>query len=188
MAELYDAEGNLIEGALLPDEVKPVQEELATIKEELKQTKESLSRLSNKDMNFKKLRDMTEAEKEKLTATEMELKKRQESLEEEQRTWKEQVIESHKNDSLAVLAGDDEDLRKIILLNYDRIKDDATTKEQVAKKMKEAYLLSTEKAHSMNPLLATGGLPPSSSKKNEITPELKDLAKRFGVSKEDLTK
>jgi len=185
----YDEEGNLIEGVLPPDEVEKLKKEADTVKSELAQVKESLSKLENKDLNFKRLRDMTESEKEKLTVTEMELKKRQESLEEEQKTWKEQVIESHKNDALAVLASEDEELRKKILFNYDRIKDDAVTKEQIAKKMKEAYLLSVEKHAIINPLTLGGaGMPPKIISKEKITPELEELARKMGISKEDLTK
>jgi hypothetical protein len=180
----YDENGNAIEGILSPEETAQLKTELSTVKE-------SLAKLENKEFNFKKLRDMSNEEREKLTVTELELKKRQESLEEEQRTWKQQVVESHKDDALAVLAGDNEELRKKILLNYNRLKDEAVTKEQVAKKMKEAYLLSKERhADEIDPLsqALVNGVPPKPKSSDRVSPELEDLAKKFGVSKEELTK
>lgn len=185
---LYDEQGNAIENVWLPDEVKPLQEKTSTVEQELNDTKEKLAKLSNKDFNFRRLEEMTEAERAKLSATEIELKKRQEALEEQQSSFTKQVIESHKTDALAVLAGDDEELRKKITLNFERIKDDATTKEEIFKKMKDAYKLTNE-ATNFNPIASAMGhigVPPRKENNKPVSDDLKDLAAKMGIKADEL--
>lgn len=175
----------------MPDEVKPLQEAADAKARELAETKERLAKLENKDMNFKKLRDMTDAEREKLTMTELELKKRQESLEEEQTSFKQQVMKSHMDDALAVLAGEDEEVRKKIMHNYERIKDDATTKDEIFRKMKDAYKLTNDRSASINPLnVAMGvvGNAPPKAKEGAWSDDLKELGSKFGLKEDDMKK
>lgn len=186
--KLYDADGNEVE-AFLPDEVKPYQEKTELYEKELNETKEKLTKLENKDLNFKKLRDMTETEREKLTVTELELKKRQEVLEEQTQSFRQQVVQSHMDDALAVLAGDDDETRKKILLNYDRIKDEATTKDEVFKKMKDAYKLTKEGSNARNPLgaaMGSVGNAPTRKEDKTMSDELKELASKMGINEDDL--
>jgi chromosome segregation ATPase len=188
--KLYDADGNEVE-AFLPDEVKPLQEAAALHDKELAETKEKLTKLENKDFNFKKMRDMTQAEIEKLSAKEIELMKRQENLEEQQTTFKQQVVQSHMNDALAVLAGEDEEVRKKIMHNYERINDDATTKEDIFRKMKDAYRLTTDRSVSMNPLSAAMGVvgnAPAKGDNKVWSDDLKELGSKMGLKEDDMKK
>ena len=192
MTTLYDEEGNLMEGALDPTEVKTLQDNIKNKDEEISSVREKLAKLENKDYNFKKLRDMTKEEMEKLSGKEVELLKRQEKLEEEQKNFTDKVVNSYKDDALAVLAGNDKDLREKILFHYDRIKDDAVSKEEIQNKIKEAYLLASERAKAINPLSAAmsyRGSPPNVKKgKEPVSEDQKDLARKLGINEEDLKK
>ena len=189
----FDAEGNQVEGLKSPDEIKRVETDLAAKEAESEELKKQLATYANKDFNFKKLRDMTEDEMGRLSKVEKSLLERQEKLEEDSTSFKQRVIESHKNDSLAVLAGDDTELRKKIDYHYGRIIGDATTKDEIATKMREAYLLSTGGGHAgVDQLNRAAGFTSSGfvapQKKGELSQDQKDLASHLGLSNDDITK
>ncbi|KKQ99944.1 MAG: hypothetical protein UT24_C0020G0012 [Candidatus Woesebacteria bacterium GW2011_GWB1_39_12] len=152
-----------------------------------------IEKLKDKEFNFKRLRDMTEEELGRLSVVEKSLMQKQEKLEEESKSFASKVIESHKNDSLAVLVGDDADMKKKVLFHYERLKDEAVTKEEIASKMREAWLLAGGiKSFSTTPI--SGGLdsyypsPTSFKKGTELTETQKELAKAMGIKDEDLKK
>ena len=122
----------------------------------------------------------------------MELIARQEKLEEEQKTWSESLIETHKNDALNVFAGDDAEFKKKILFHYDRIKDEAKTKDEVASKMRDAYhIASAGQKGGLDPVARAAGTYSGqrgvkTSKK--WTDEDMEFASKFGLSEEDIKK
>lgn len=190
MTNLYDEEGNLVEGAMTPEEAKKLQEEKEAATKEVTEIKDKLSKLENKDFNFKKLREMNEKEKEKLTAQEMELLQRQEKLEEDQKSFVQSQISSYKNDALAVVAGDNEELRKKILFHYNRIKDEAVSREDVFKKIREAATLAREENKILNPINSAmnfQGNPPSKQDKPE-SEYSKEMRGHWNISDEDQEK
>ena len=159
---------------------------------EIAEVKKKLETFENKDFNFKKLRDMTEDEKKKLSGKEEELLKRQEHLEEEQESWTGKIVEGHKGDALAVLVGDDEELRKKVIFHYDRIKDEATTKDEINKKMRDAYLLAVGKpVNQIDPIARAAahysghGVVKTGSK---LTEDQKDLAAKLGINSDEIKK
>ena len=173
-----------------PDLAKQIEEKDA----ELADVKDQLLKLQNKDHNFKKLRDMTDEERDKLTDRETELMQRQDKLEEDQSQWSDKLITGHKDDALNVLVGNDEELRKKAEFHYKRIIDEATTKQEVADKMREAVLLakggenmgvdSISRAagyHSGRGITDTGD-------KTKLSSEGKGLASRLGINDDDLKK
>lgn len=176
-------------------EQKPEKDYEALLSEKDKQIEEvqkELAGLKNKEFNFKKLRDMTESERSELTEKEKELMQRQDELEENQKSFTETVIQGHKNDALAVLAGDDKDLRDKIEYHYNRISDKATTKEDINKKVKDAYLLATGGRSAAIDQISRavsyqggGGIVKSS---DGFSSEQKELASRLGITEEDLKK
>jgi len=103
-------------------------EDVVKVEDELIKLREENEKLRNKDMNFEKLR------KKVLTV---------EELDKKQEDFKNTIINGHLDDALAVVAGDDGELRKKILHHYDRIKGEAITKEDINKRVKEAFLLET---------------------------------------------
>ena len=171
------------------DANKEKKEKLAEYEKTLEETTSKLKKLENKDYNFKKLRDMSSEEKEKLSATEIELKKKQEELEESQASFQTTIVESSKNEALAVLVGDDKKIREKVLHNYDRIKGNAVTKDEINNRMRDAYnMLGVGAAKVSNPITAAAGFQggagvANSSAKTKIDPE---LASNFGITDEDL--
>lgn len=185
MTTYYDEEGNPIEGVLSPEEVAALKEE----KEKALQEKEAeLEKLRNKDLNFKKLREMTEEEKAKLSATELALKAEQDRFREEQQSFYSGFVSDIKDDLLETIAGDDEDLRKSILANYDRIKDSDTarSRKEISAIMHEAAKLAGVTSGSkVSPLVRAAnysGRPIKAPEKSfSETEEGRSLAKELGL-------
>jgi hypothetical protein len=96
-------------------------------------------------------------------------------------------VESNKNEALAVLVGNDEALRKKVLYNYDRLKGDAVTKDEINSRMRDAYNMLGQAAPQVNVLgQAVNYQGVSSTGKKEKVD--KDLASKLGLTEEDLTK
>ena len=165
------------------------KETIAQQEKDLTETKEKLTKLENKDFNFKKLRDMNDEEKGKLTEAEKALMNKQEELEENQTKFTETIVDGNKNEALAVLVGDDAEMRKKVLYNFDRIKGDAVTKEQISAKMREAHNMLGMQGSQINPInLAAGsygdfGNISSDNKQTNVDGE---LAKKLGLDDDDL--
>lgn len=184
--EVYNADGEAIEGVLPPEEVKTIQEQLA-------ETKSKLEKLENKDFNFRKLEQMTEEERAKLSATELSLKQQQEKLEADQRSFSENFISEIKDDVLNNLVGDDVELRKKVELNFSRLKDseNARSRSEINKLMQEAYVLSAGGRHS-NPvnaaINASGSFsaPRSASADKKLSPDAIEVGRKMGLSDKDM--
>jgi hypothetical protein len=157
----------------------------------LSETSEKLKKLENKDFNFKRLRDMSAEETAKLTATELSLKKQQEELAENQSTFTKNIQESWKNEALAVMCGRDEEMKKKVLLNFGKFAGEATTKEQINERIKDAYALSNGHAGSSNPLNTMSGFS-SQARGDGSNPNWagkdvdKELYSKLGISDKDL--
>jgi len=186
--EAYDVDGNPIEGIVPPDEVKTLQEKLTENEQKLQETTERLSKLENKDFNFRKLEAMTEEERSKLTASELALKKQQEELEENQKTFQNGFVSDIKNDLLESIAGNDDDLRKKIELKYNQIKDSekAKSRSEIKALLDDAYAMAVG-IKSRNPLNSainsSGSSPVSHAKPSD---DVLSLGKKMGLSDEDL--
>jgi predicted nuclease with TOPRIM domain len=181
--EVYDNDGNPVEGVLPPEEIKSLQEKLD-------ETNEKLAKLENKDFNFRKLEEMTEAEKEKLSAAELALKKQQEELEEKQKSFETSFITDIKNDLLNSMAGEDEDLKKTIEANYNRLSDSATarSREQIKTLLNDAYVMSVG-TKFVNPVLNANNISGNSSVKSSKTSDsVLEIGKKLGLSDEDMAK
>ena len=194
MAELYDAQGQIVEGALTVDEVKAIQDKAEAASKELEDARIKLTKLESKDMNFKKLREMTETERKQLSTKEIELMQRQEDLESKTQGFVETQISTHKDEALAVLAGDNKDLREKTLFHYERIKDEAVSREDIRRKMRDAFRLAQDSVVSGNDPFATamgytGGQAPNAKPADgDLSADQKDLTKKLGLSEDDLKK
>jgi len=183
--EAFDSDGNPIDGVVSPDEAK-------TLQAQFEETKLKLEKLENKEFNFKKLRDMTEAETAKLTATELSLKKQQEELEEKQRTFESSFITDIKHDVLSNIVGDDEELKKKVELNYARLKDSesAKSRSEIEKLMKEALTLSVgiRGTNSLNSAINKTGDAPKTQSSTKLSDEALAIGKMLGITPEDIEK
>src|SRR3990167_5124025 len=200
--KVFDENGQEVPGVLSPEETNKILEEkkaledrISNFDKENQTIKDQLEKLSKKDYDWKRLKDMNEAEKKELTAKEMELLKRQEFLEEKQtelvksqQSFEERNVENSKKKYLDEYAGSDAEMRKEVLKNYDRIKDDAKDDVSVGMKMKEAmglYLVNQRSKGNAFVGAINGGasnfnsVPRSATKLND---EQVDLARKLGIS------
>lgn len=160
--------------------------EVDKLKEELKRIKSENEKLRSKDFNFKRLRDLSDEEKSKLSASEIELRERQEKLEEEQKEFHKSVKESNIQEALSVFTEGNEDLKEKVMFHYNRLIDPGETREQILKKMKDAYILATSVAsNQLSPVSRAAGYHSSFMGKakspDQLTDDQKSLASKLGI-------
>lgn len=198
----YDEDGNLVEGVLSLDEVKALQEKAARVAE----LEEKAKKLEEKDLNFRKLKTLTDQEKkdaqEKLRAEmESQMSERERFLLEEieslkgtvsqRETIEKQTFAQKMEAEIAAYAGKDEDLKQKIMTQFNRLGTPAT-EEQLREQVEEAYTLASreiEKANPVSPLnrfspgIQNGGWPSANEKRVNFadTPEGQALAKSLGL-------
>ncbi len=193
MPKYIDEEGNEIEIDVTIDELKAAAEEKARMEVELNQTKDQLAKSANKDMNWRRLNTIADEELKKLSSKEIELMKRQEDLEDQHKTWQKQQLDSHKANALSRFGVDDDEARAKVLANYERIKDDATTEDQIMAKMRDAVTITTGNSPTsrMNPMFsgnAPMGTAHVAQRDGKINGDVADLAKKFGISTDEIKK
>lgn len=132
------------------------EEEVIT-KEEHQAVLAELEKLKEKELNFKKLRnmkenDITEEKKVELTSFEEKLKEMESSLEQKHKSFVESQFNRAKEDRLKELVGDDKELRDKIEYHYGRLSDETTTAEEITKKIDDAYMLATGDVPSKSPI------------------------------------
>lgn len=158
--------------------------------EELTKLQEELEKLKAKDLNFGNLREQKEAAEKKVADLLAEV---DEKIGVAKKEVLESVLKDHYNETLKGLTGDDAELQKKIELQYNRLTDPASTKEEVARKLRDAWVLATqvEGPGALNSLSVSSAnlsrIPMQSSDK-KLTPEEKELGSKFGLSDEDLKK
>jgi hypothetical protein len=176
--EVYDVDGNPIEGVLAPEEVQEIKDKLA--------------KLENKDFNFRRLEQMTEEEKGKLTSAEIAYNKKISELEDKEKNFTEKFIGDIKKDALDKFVGDDEDLRKKVEHHMSRIKDSETaqSRAEIEQLVNEALLLSTggRARNPINAALNVSGDAPVRAKSNKLSDDARELASKLGLNDEDLKK
>lgn len=188
--QYFDEDANPIE-LLSPEEVIEIQErekKLAEEKEEMaKQIEEKEKELSGykeKNYNWKRLRDMTEKEREELSARDKVIFEQQELLQEQYDKLRQNTFDKLIND----ISGGDKDMRDKIMEQYDRIKDEVTTDDQISKKLEDAYLLVTRENRKMsiNRAYNVSGIPPRENKVE--SEESKSIRGVFRIKDEDVKK
>src|SRR3990167_5476935 len=115
--------------------------ELDALQAELKKANDELGKFKDKDLNFGNLRTQKEAAEKKVEEI---LKGVDDKIAIVKKEVLEGVMKDHYTETLKTLAGDDSELIKKIEYQYKRLTDFAATKEEVTKKMTDAYLLATK--------------------------------------------
>lgn len=106
------------------------------VKKENQKLKEEFSKLSNKDLNFGRLKNETKKTKE-------ELAKQAEELDEARKTFVERQTNEYLEEALSSLVGENEDERKKVLHYYNNeLSTKAITKNEIMNKVKKAYQLT----------------------------------------------
>lgn len=131
--------------------------------------------------NFKKLKDLTKEERAKLSAGEIEVRKRLEELEEREAKFMESQRQTYIDDALERIAGDDAKLKEKIMINYKRISGEANTKKEIEERTVEAYNMLG--LNQKNPLAAavnaSGDAPKGASETS--TARTKELAEGLAL-------
>lgn len=185
-------DGSTIE-AYTPEEVEEIKNqateeqraEIEAKEAELAKANEELEKFRGKDLNFGNLRSQKEAAEAQVKELTKGLDERIKAAQEETRKEiLESVLADHKNETLKSLVGEDEELKKKVELHYNRLTDPATTKEEITKKLSDAYFLAT-KPEGENALttsvISSGGVAPIrlKPKEGQLSPEEKALAQKL---------
>jgi len=154
------------------------EKDVKILEEELKTAQEELAKYRDKDLNFANLRKAKDKAEE-------DVKTLQQQVDEKIEAAKNEILEStHKdfyNDQLNELAGDDEEFKKKIEFHYNRIKDPASSKEEVSKKLRDSWLLASAKEDE-TPIsnFSSGGVSKIKTKdSSSFTTEEKQLAQKL---------
>lgn len=158
--------------------------ELEAAQAELKTANEKLGKLESKDFNFATLRKQKEDAESKIEKIAQEMGTKIEGVKKE---ILEGVSKDYFNEVLGTLAGDDAELKKKIEFQYNRINDSPGTKEEISKKLRDAYTLATatiDTPGAITPsVMSSGGAGKLQFKKdNKFTPEEKAFAQKLAHS------
>lgn len=149
--------------------------------EELKTAQEELEKLKGKDLNFANLRAAKEAAEKKVEDI---LKGVDDKIATVKKEVLEGVLKDHYNDTLKNLAGGDKDVEAKIELQYKRIADTASTKDEIAKKLQDAAILATGgRSNFNNGVFSSGGVGPIKPENNSpMTDDEKGLLARMAAA------
>lgn len=186
-AEVFSAEELETQKAEAVENYKEENQDVETLKKELEEKKEELEKLNDKDNNFKKLRDKgKEGEAEKV-----ELEEKIEKLTGEMSDKLDSAISNlagdKKTDIISSLVGDDEELKKKVEFHYDRIKDEAKTKDEIKAKVQDAYFLATRQEAPTGNYMSSAGAG-NVKVKSQVSAEEKELGDKLGITDEDRKK
>ena len=174
-----------------PAEQEEKKVDVEALQKALEEKEAELNKLRQKDYNFKRLRDMTEEEKQKLSQAEIELKKNQEELEERMQTFTESAKKEKVDIALGRFAAGDKDLGDKIMHHFNRLKDEGDSQEAITRRMEDAYMLATGlNKGAVNPIHQSSGAPSGyrmqqrSGGDSELTEGQKELARKLGIDPE----
>ena len=165
------------------DATAKANEELAEAQAELLKANEKLGKLEGKDLNFAKLREQKED-------AESRVEKIKQDMEVSLGNFKKEIVEGVNKDyyteTLGGLSGDDEELKKKIEFEYNRLNDPINGKEDISKKLRDAYALAThvEDAGAFNvAAVSSGGAArPKFRQAGSFTDDEKAFGKKLGAS------
>ena len=189
MAKYTDADGNEVE-TLSPDEVAALKvqaEESATLRQQLAEKDERLKGLENKELNFKRLRDMNAEDKAKLTADQLAAKQEAEDLRQRIDSSEKARLDETKDEFYDRNVRGDEDLKRKVDYEFSLLNMPEGTPRELKAKYEKAYVNATH-GSALNPMNAyvpsTGydAARSGSPSIKDLKPEIADLAKRMGMS------
>jgi len=113
--------------------------EIQTLQNALKETEEELVKYKDKDLNFSNLRK----EKEQLEKNLKDITGNIDiKIESAKREIMEGVLKDHYSGTLSRLSSGDKELEKKIEYHYKRISDPSSTKDEIEKKLQDAFILA----------------------------------------------
>ena len=181
---MKDADGNEI-SAYTAEEVETMKTEKETAlqkaQDELKAKEEALSKLKEKDLNFSNLRSQKEDAEKRIKEMSDEIKNLPEKVKGE---VMQTVLKEQYNEALNQLSGGDEGLKAKIEHHYGRLSDQAGSKAEIEKKLRDALSLSQDRVDGVGNAFASmssAPLKPSGTDKT-WSDEDKAFAKKFAAA------
>lgn len=157
--KIIDEGGNEVE-VFTADEVAA---EKAQAEADLVKAREDLKKYEEKDLNFADLRQQKQSAEEQRKAAEDKVSALSKEVDEKIGAAKKEILEGvlvdHYKDTIRGLVGEDGDLQKKVEYHYKRLADAAATKEEVTKKITDAYFLATkpEDVNALNSGVVSSG-------------------------------
>ena len=184
MAELYDADGNKVEGytqAELAAKLKEQQDAEATKQVE-------------KDKNLVKLREQSEQAVKDKEAAEKLVKEKDEALAGKDKEYEQKEIQKERDKKIEALADGDKELKDKITHHVNRFKDEMKTPEDFEKVLSDAYVLASgnQVPDKLQDVISSGGSKGGKGGKGSgklpISPEAMNVASKMGLTEEDIKK
>ena len=174
--KIIDENGDEIE-VFTADELSVEKEKLTKVEADKIKLEEELKGLKDKDLNFSNLRN-------KVSEKEKEVEDLKKAIDEKIGTVKKEVLDSVMSDyyldQLKKLAGEDKELADKIEFQYKRLSDPSSSKEEVNKKLNDAFVLASGgKEISNTAAFSSGGVGKINIKKSGE--KLSEEAKQFGI-------
>ena len=160
-----------------------IQNELKIKNNEIEKLNEELEKIKDKDLNFSNLR------KQKETA-ELKIEEIQKQIDDKINIAKQEVLsgvmKEHYEEILNNLVGNDDELKKKIEFNYNRIQDVPKTKSEILNKLKDAWIMtegSKENDATNAIIFSSGEIKKINTKPNsDFSNEEKEFAKKLASS------
>lgn len=149
---------------------------------ELTKIKADLEGLTNKDHNFSQLRK----QKEELESRLAEYTK---TTEQKIKEVENKVINKELDTMIRDKAAGDPEMEKKIRHHYNRLSDPADSADAITQKLNDAILLASGGASAMGRAFSSaGGVVKAPVNHKPMSPELKNMASKFGITDEDIKK
>jgi len=188
---LYNEKGDEVEGALTPEEVekrieegaREATEKVATLEADLTKAKGDLKVLSEKDINFEKVRTQVKTLEEELKGIKGESEEKDK-----------EVKETRIGAVIKRIAGDDKELTEKIRKEFDEFAGDVNTDAEIASRARKAFTLATGKSPDEDELggAASGFGTGKTSVSTEGNlgklddPAVVEVARKLGIRDEDM--
>lgn len=170
------------------DKHKEKEEELITTKEELDTAKEELEKEKGKDKNFKNLREGKEKSDDKIVELTEKVDTLTKSVEEKVGGLEKATQEKELKTRIKGVSGEDKELADKIEFHYNKL----TGEEDAEQRFDSAVVLAVGNAQAASVLqgavisAAGGHSTPTGEESKELSSELKEVAKKSGLSDADI--
>lgn len=118
------------------------KQEAVDYKAKAEELEAEIKKLKDKETNFGKLKEMTEAEKKKHNEEKQTLQQQVDALKEQVAASEKQKVEELRDATIHAVVGGDEDKVKAIKAEYDLLNMPATTREEIVARTKKAVRLA----------------------------------------------
>lgn len=160
------------------EEMGDLQKELEETKSKQEELQKQLDGELDKDKNFANLRKQKQEAEDRTKNLEKQI---DEKVDKAKNEILESNVKGYYEDQLIELAEDDKELKKKIEFHYNRIKDTASTKEEVSKKLRDSWILATAgESRGIGTVFSSGGVSGVKSRTvKNFSPEEKELARKL---------